>query len=707
MAAPARFYEVNYLPVANSGTQMWSSYNGAQYQTDMGTAKSYGFTSMRVFLQAATGAFDFPYATSPPVSGPPTSGELANLKDFYNRSVTAGIRLHLTLFDLWPGNDGSPGGAIGEITACKTWLSDVIGALTSIDPALANITMVELKNEVTFSSATAYTGGFDSGWPAGTPQYGQYGQVAVVWAEQMIPYARTLLPAGMPVTISTTNVGQFGLGDLTAFYAAVNGTAAAPDFWDHHMVAGNDPSYLFGYMQSIIAAVGYNAGNLIIGESDCTNAPTGSFGTVQAYQNQADYQQANRWNAQQLGVAMPSPWCLFDLNPSSEFPSGQTFGLLSTTATAHLAGTLYQTYPPGTPVPAVSINGTMTSPQTDVNGNTMPIRWSLYKGSGGAQPITSNVVTYASQQAVLLTGSSGTTPANPPALQNAPVSLVLTPGNTYTFQCMLAASGSYGSPNLQIGWYSQTGTLLSSVSGPALLPGTGFGSYSVSGKPPANAWFAVLSVNTGGNAGNIWVANATWTDVAPVTSAYPGPAVYPGFALYPAAGPPGPGGTVVNQWAATMAQPAGLNANPPPDLQSVVVPLNGTASVGGGTGIPTAGNWLFCLVGWNQDDLDATMHAITIAVADDIHSFWRPGIVPSGPAGVSQASADSRTAVWYTPNLARVPQFVYVAPSGSSAAIAVLVVEVAGIGPWDKVDGLTTAYQADAQSVTLSLPAPS
>jgi len=169
--------------------------------------------------------------------------------------------------------------------------------------------------------------------------------------------------------------------------------------------------------------------------------------------------------------------------------------------------------------------------------------------------------------------------------------------------------------------------------------------------------------------------------------------------------------TVPNQWSGTFAQPVAFGPVPPA-LQSAVIALTPATSVGGGSGTPTAGNWLFCIAGWNQ----AALPAATIAAADDIHSFWRPGQVvtaswpgntASGSAAVSAASGSTRTSVWYTPNLVRVPGDVYAAPASAVAGMAVLVIEVAGLGPWDTVTGVYTNYAAAATSLNLALGAPS
>lgn len=151
---------------------------------------------------------------------------------------------------------------------------------------------------------------------------------------------------------------------------------------------------------------------------------------------------------------------------------------------------------------------------------------------------------------------------------------------------------------------------------------------------------------------------------------------------------------VVNAWANSFAQPSTFGPMPPA-LQSINVPLNPTYSTGGGSGTPAAGNWLFALVGWNQ----AGLAAMTVEVHDDIHSFWRT-------QSPSTLSGSTRSVTWFTANLERVPTVVYVAPNGASAAMAVMVVEVANLGPWDAVTGYETGYAGGATSLPLALPAP-
>ena len=160
--------------------------------------------------------------------------------------------------------------------------------------------------------------------------------------------------------------------------------------------------------------------------------------------------------------------------------------------------------------------------------------------------------------------------------------------------------------------------------------------------------------------------------------------------------------SVVNAWSGTFTQPTAFGTMPPA-LESVVITLNSGSSVGGGSGTPTAGNWLITLVAMNEH---ATTSGCTVAVNDDIRSFWRPGNETTSTWAVSTGTALTRTAAWYTANTASVAGNIYVAPSGPFDALAVLVLEVGGLGPWDTVAGINTSYAAAATSLSLSLAAP-
>ncbi len=162
-----------------------------------------------------------------------------------------------------------------------------------------------------------------------------------------------------------------------------------------------------------------------------------------------------------------------------------------------------------------------------------------------------------------------------------------------------------------------------------------------------------------------------------------------------------PTATIVNQWANSYGQGTAFGSTTSA-LQSCVVPLNLANSVGVGSGVPTKGNWLFCIASWTQDPAIINVHT---GVSDDTHQWWRQ--FPASGSG-----QNVRTGISYVPNIGMgatnsiVPQYVYCAPDMSIAAINVLVVEISGLGPWDTVTSKTNNY-ATGTSVSLSLGAPS
>jgi hypothetical protein len=153
--------------------------------------------------------------------------------------------------------------------------------------------------------------------------------------------------------------------------------------------------------------------------------------------------------------------------------------------------------------------------------------------------------------------------------------------------------------------------------------------------------------------------------------------------------------TVVNQWAGTIAHGPAFAASAPPS-SPVQVTLNHASSVGGGTGIPTQGNWLFVLAGWRQDP-GAT--GVTVNISGNDHQWFRPNS-PSTDTG------NTRTTVWYQPNIGAatiVPDTIWVQPNGYVAGMSVLILEVSGLGPWDYSVGASVNYHAATTSLSLSL----
>ena len=229
------------------------------------------------------------------------------------------------------------------------------------------------------------------------------------------------------------------------------------------------------------------------------------------------------------------------------------------------------------------------------------------------------------------------------------------------------------------------------VSGTAALGG--IGTISAFGGPLMAAALGGIGTITAARAGGGYATlggAGTMTAVAQLkaTASLSGTGTISAYGAAPAP-------AVVNQWSNSYGQGTTFTSVTS-GLQSCVVPLTPAYSAGGGSGTPTAGNWLFAISSWTQDPAIINVH---VGTGDDIHSYWRE--YPAAGSG-----GFTRTAIAYTPNTARTVGNVYVAPDGEIAAVNVLVVEVAGLGPWDTVAGTDTAYDAASESISLSLGAP-
>ena len=344
------------------------------------------------------------------------------------------------------------------------------------------------------------------------------------------------------------------------------------------------------------------------------------------------------------------------------------------------------------------------------SGGTAPYTWSLASGALPAGVLLSSAGVIAGTPAAAGTFSFTATVTDA-ASGTAARALTLTVSSVLTvttltlaaaitgtpYRAALTAAGGTGSGYT---WAVTSGSLPSGltlspagvITGTATAPGTSSFTVTVTDSGAGTAPLAL----------SITVAGALPSGPSTPGAFRPGRAV-PGLAAASTPGPPPPPpptALVVNQWAGTIAQPSVFSQLPAP-CASVVVTLDPSASVGGGTGTPTAGNWLFAIAAWNSagaDPLPPALPPVTVSAGDDTHQWWRP-LTPSPTAG------GTRTAVWYQPNIIP-PATVYVAPSGFATGTAVLVAEVAGLGPWDEVTGISSGYGTGAESVSMSLAAP-
>jgi hypothetical protein len=254
--------EISYYPAQNPWGGMWTTWIPGVIATDMAKIAALGANTVRIFVQPA--AFGYPT---------PQGTYMSRLEQFVSIAAAHGLKVHLTLFDLWS--------SYGDITGSERWAAQVLAPFKG-DPRIA---AVELQNEIDPSNA------------------------------QAMSWARTLLPAikvdsGRPVTIS---VGGWNSSRALAELVAALGRVH-PDFYDLHF-AGLPP-----YMRTVLASAKRIAGAtpLLIGEAGYSTDPSDTVwigprhtGAAQE-QAQARYLRDIEETARAVGLPLAGVWNLND-----------------------------------------------------------------------------------------------------------------------------------------------------------------------------------------------------------------------------------------------------------------------------------------------------------------------------------------------------------------------------------------------------------
>jgi hypothetical protein len=147
-------------------------------------------------------------------------------------------------------------------------------------------------------------------------------------------------------------------------------------------------------------------------------------------------------------------------------------------------------------------------------------------------------------------------------------------------------------------------------------------------------------------------------------------------------------GNVVNVWE-SWASGSYTYAKVGPGSQFTTLLLTPDNSfLAGGTGVPTAGNWLFAVSSWQSSEDQAVMYA-----SDDQHNFWQPlGISGTGKVRIATMCVQN----------ARAPSFVCFSSSAFVRDATYTVVEVSGLNAGFILDSVATNTTASGTSVATS-----
>ena len=122
--ALSQFKMVNYYPADGGWTEMWTKWNPIQINEDFVKISAMGANVVRVILPTLTFGFPVPSITY-----------LSKLREVIFLAAKNGLRVDLTLFDLWRN--------VSDLNGSSTWMTDILEGYKS-DPEIA---FIELKNE--------------------------------------------------------------------------------------------------------------------------------------------------------------------------------------------------------------------------------------------------------------------------------------------------------------------------------------------------------------------------------------------------------------------------------------------------------------------------------------------------------------------------------------------------------------------------------
>ncbi len=285
--------EINYYPADNAWTYMWTNFQPTVIGQDFAKIHALGANVVRIFIEPSV--FGYPTVSST------YAGELSQVLAL---AAQNGLRVHLTLFDLWS--------QVTDITGSEQWVSSLLSGYSGD----SEIAIVELHNEINTQNSAAVT-----------------------WVTKLLPYIATVMPG----TARTVSVAYISPQLFQQFTQALKNANTLPDFWDYHYYGSASGAYnQLKTIQSLASPL-----PLFIGETGYSTAGT-SQTQAAAEQAQASYYQSLFTATKQLGLPSPAPWIYSDfasgaIPPTVEAGASQYgYGLFRLGGTAKPAATIVQ-----------------------------------------------------------------------------------------------------------------------------------------------------------------------------------------------------------------------------------------------------------------------------------------------------------------------------------------------------------------------------
>lgn len=461
---------MNYYPAAQPGPNMWLNWDLNAIRSDFDKLAAMHVNVVRLCLQ--------PKAFGYPEPSPKMLGELSAV---VGAAAEKRMRVHFTLFFMWHD--------YADIAGSKTWAKAMLSPFAH-DPRVA---FVELHNEI----------------PEKDP-------AAMNWSRTLLPFLRTIVEGGIPVTISVTGELSKSLPGLIAALGA-----AQPDFYNVHLY-NNAPLEDYAVLKGAKEVATAQGRAILVGETG-TSTLAAQFGGFPAYaRTQAAYEAYQDYYYRQaflatasLGLPPASPWIYSDYQPGSLAIAGNKevpyhFGLYRADGTAKAAAATVSAFF-GTGKLDTSFNNGFEQHYLS-EGRQQPALWA---GDTPAEAVyeVDTAVAHSGQCAAKIS-KSGSSKKNP-GFYLTPVAII-TPGKSYTARVWVKGLAATGTTQISINWLPHGSAVQRPMmagewaSGGALAGTTSWQQISVTSVAPPWAAAVRLYLQSGHNTGAAWFDDVTF-----------------------------------------------------------------------------------------------------------------------------------------------------------------------------------------------------